>query len=96
MLPRLPGRIPYKDFRKLAKEFESIHLDKCVLCPLTPVTLRYDGQGVISSLDGAVLYTGWQMAAYRIGELERLTIYGGASVGVHYARSLAIEWNHDR
>ncbi len=26
VLPRLPGRIPYKDFRKLAKESENTHL----------------------------------------------------------------------
>lgn len=59
--------------------------------------LRYSGTGVISSLDGAVHYTGWQMTAFRIVELERIGIYGGGLLGTYYARSAITEWwNRDR
>ncbi len=44
--------------------------------------LRYTGSDAISSLAGSVLYTPQQLQMYRVGEWERLGVYGGTSLAV--------------
>ncbi|MFN9642336.1 MAG: RHS repeat-associated core domain-containing protein [Pirellula sp.] len=44
--------------------------------------LKYVGNDVISSLDGSVLYTGHQMRSFRMGEWQRMALYGGTAGGL--------------
>ena len=45
--------------------------------------------------DGAIHHTGWQMTAYRLGELERFGIYSGLAIAGYNASSIW-EWWHGR